>query len=169
MKRTPTNVLCIPWCSMHQVTWSRLGMESNFSGHILILKRKNYFSILPPDPNEWCPKFFQRRKILSNLSRNAPQHEIRTITHAIIARWRENDARVTQEWHNGDTRVTLDNDTRVTQRWRMSDARVTLGWHNSDATVTHEWRYSDARVTQQWHNGDTTVPSAKKIPKLFGI
>ena len=60
-------------------------LPSNFSGHILFLKRNNYYTILPPDPNEWCPKFFQRRKISSNLSRNAPEHVIRTITHAIVA------------------------------------------------------------------------------------
>ena len=68
----------------------------------------------------------------------------------------------TQEWrgaHKSDTRVTLDNDTRVTQRWRMSEARVTLGWHKSDARLTHEWRYKDAEVTQLWHYCDTTVPS----------
>ena len=50
---------------------------------------------------------------------------------------------MTLGWHNSDTTVTLDNDTRVTQEGRYGDKRVTLDWHMSDATVT-EWWYNSA-------------------------
>ena len=97
MKRSTTNVLCIPRYFMHHVTWSRLGMASNFSGHILVLKRNNYHWILPPDPNERCPKFFQQRKILSNIS-NTIKH-IKKCT----AVWNSHDnacnySTMTREW-----------------------------------------------------------------------
>ena len=155
MKRTTTNLLCIPRYFMHHITWSRLGMAPNFSAtylfwNVTIITGSCHLIPMSDVQNSFNVKSYQTYHILSNISKNEPQYEIRTIKLVIIAQWREKDARVTQEWHNGDTSVTLDNDTTVTHEW-LSEARVMLDWRMSDAPRTLRWHNSDTTVTQQCH------------------